>query len=117
VAIGVRSLVDGYSVTCFYEEGCNMAHSHYVLDLYYSGDRDTDVLRRDVMRIEARDDAEAIQEGIRVSGWRHPVRFDIRAIGNTARAGNRLVHTATIVPEAKQVDASAASTIELGGPT
>jgi hypothetical protein len=68
----MRSLMDGYSVTCFYEEGCKMAHSHYVLDLYYSGDRDTDVLRRDVMRIEARDDAEAIQEGIRVSGWRHP---------------------------------------------
>jgi hypothetical protein len=94
-----------------------MVHSHYVLDLYYSGDRDTDLMRRDVMRIEARDDAEAIQEGIRVSGWRHPVRFDIRAISNTARAGNRLVHTATVAPEAQRVDASAANAIELGGPT
>ena len=77
----------------------------------------SDVLRRDVMRTEARDDAEAIQEGIRVSGWRRPVRFDVRAISNAARTGSRLVHTATIVPETQQVDASAASTIELGGPT
>lgn len=85
-----------------------MAHSHYVLDLYYAGDSDPEKLRREVMRIEAQDDDEAIQEGIRVSGWRHPVRFDVRAITNSARTGDRLVHTATTAPEAEPTEAPAA---------
>jgi hypothetical protein len=90
-----------------------MAHSHYVLDLYYAGVGDIDLLRREVMRIEARDDAAAIEEGIRISGWRHPVRFDVRAITNSARKGDRLVHTAAV--EAQHSEAAAGDTVVLSG--
>jgi hypothetical protein len=92
-----------------------MAHSHYVLDLYFEGDRDTDPLRREVLRIDAHDDAAAIEEGIRVSGWRHPVRFDVRAIVTSARSGHRLVHSATTEPEAPPEEAPAAGEAESGG--
>ncbi|MEQ1770325.1 MAG: hypothetical protein ABL879_10845 [Devosia sp.] len=92
-----------------------MAHSHYVLDLYYPGEGDIDLLRREVMRIEARDDVAAIEEGIRISGWRHPVRFDVRAITNSARKGDRLVHTAATADEGQQAKAAAGDTIVLGG--
>ena len=94
-----------------------MAQSHYVLDLYYAGDDDTDVLRREVMRIEARDDAEAVEEGSRISGWRHPVRFDVRAITNSARTGDRLVHTAAPAVESRPAKAAAGETIVLDGST
>lgn len=92
-----------------------MAHSHYVLDLYYAGDRKTDALRREVMRIEAHDDAQAIEEGTRISGWRHPIRFDVRAISNSARTGNRLVHTTVTAVEL--AEATAGHAIVLDGPT
>jgi hypothetical protein len=92
-----------------------MAHSHYVLDLYYAGVGDPDLLRREVMRIEARDDAGAVEEGIRISGWRHPVRFDVRAISNSARTGNRLVHTT--VRAVELAEATAGNAIVLDGPT
>ena len=92
-----------------------MAHSHYVLDLYYAGDGDTDLLRREVMRIDARDDAEAVREGTRISGWRHPVRFDVRAIANSARKGDRLVHTAATAVEGQQAEATVGDSIVLGG--
>ena len=55
-----------------------MAHSHYVMDLYYDdGARD---LRREVLRITAHDDDEATSEAIRIFGWRRPVRYEVRAI-------------------------------------
>lgn len=93
-----------------------MAHSHYVLDLYYPGDGDTtDLLRREVMRIDARDDAQAVEEGTRISGWRHPVRFDVRAITNSARTGDRLVHTAATAVDGQQAEAAASDTIVLSG--
>ena len=94
-----------------------MAHSHYVLDLYYAGVGDPDLLRREVMRIEARDDAGAVDEGTRISGWRHPVRFDVRAISNSARTGDRLVHTAATAVEGQQANAAAGEPIVLDGPT
>jgi hypothetical protein len=92
-----------------------MAHSHYVLDLYYPGDGNTDLLRREVMRIDAGDDAEAVKEGTRISGWRHPVRFDVRAITNSARKGDRLVYTAATAVEAQHSGAAAGDTIVLSG--
>lgn len=77
-----------------------MAHSHYVVDLYYPADGNTDTLRRDVMRIEAASDTEATEEAIRISSWRHPVRFDLRAITNSVRTGDRLVYASPAAPEA-----------------
>jgi hypothetical protein len=77
-----------------------MAHSHYVMDLYYqdAGARD---LRREVLRITAADDDEAIAEATRIFGWRNPVKYDVRAITKSARTGHRVVtsFTAPIVEE------------------
>ena len=46
-----------------------MAHSHYVMDLYHD-DGNPSALRREVLRITASDDAQAISEANRISGWR-----------------------------------------------
>jgi hypothetical protein len=89
-----------------------MAHSHYVLDMYYANDGDIEPLRREVMRIEAHDDAEAIEEATRISGWRHPIRFDVRAISSLTRTGDRLVHSAPPIVEAQQAETPAGATIE-----
>ena len=76
-----------------------MAHSHYVIDFYYPAGGKPDAMRREVMRIEAASDAEATEEAIRISGWRHPVRFDVRAITNSVRTGDRLVHASVAAPQ------------------
>ena len=68
-----------------------MAHSHYVMDLYHD-DGNPSALRREVLRIIASDDAQAISEANRISGWRQPVRYEVRAIAKAARANHRLVH-------------------------
>ncbi len=70
-----------------------MAHSHYVVDLFYPGETSRpEDLRRDVMRIEADSDEAAIEEAVRISSWREPVRYEVRAIVKGARTGHRLVH-------------------------
>ena len=86
-----------------------MAHSHYVVDLYYATDGKPDQLRREVLRIESATDAEATEEAIRMSGWRHPVRFDVRAITNSVRTGDRLVHSSVAVSEAEDAGEPAAA--------
>lgn len=68
-----------------------MAHLHYVIDFYFAANGDT--LRREVLRIAASGDAEAIDEANRINGWRCAVRYDVRAIKKSARAGHRLVHS------------------------
>ena len=93
-----------------------MAHSHYVLDLYYPTDHGPDMLRREVMRIEARTDQDAIAESIRVSAWRHPARFDVRAIVNSARSADRLVHSTTMPPAPQPGAAPLANRTDLQGP-
>lgn len=74
-----------------------MAHSHYVMDLYHD-DGNPNALRREVLRITASDDTEAVSEANRISGWRQPVRYEVRAIAKAARAIHRLVHTSVAEP-------------------
>ena len=67
-----------------------MAHSHFVMDLYYREVRDPDLFRRDVLRIEAKDDREAEAEGRRIGAWRKPAFFAVRAI-QTAKNHARVI--------------------------
>jgi len=63
------------------------------MDLYYDdGARD---LRREILRITAHDDDEAIGEATRIFGWRKPVKYEVRAITKGARTGHRVVHAFT----------------------
>jgi hypothetical protein len=79
-----------------------MAHSHYVMDLYFDdGTRD---LRREVLRITAHDDDEAIGEATRIFGWRFPVKYAVRAITKGARTGHRVVHSFTAPPPMIEVE-------------
>jgi hypothetical protein len=76
-----------------------MAHSHYVMDLYFRQEgAKPDAMHREVMRIVAADDAEAVEEATRISGWREPTRYDVRAITNSVRSGDRLVHASVAEP-------------------
>lgn len=74
-----------------------MAHSHYVMDLYHD-DGNPSALRREVLRITASNDAEAVSEANRIRGWRQPVRYEVRAIAKAARANHRLVHASVAEP-------------------
>jgi hypothetical protein len=74
-----------------------MAHSHYVMDLYHD-DGNASALRREVLRITAGDDTEAISEASRINSWRQPVRYEVRAIAKAARANHRLVHASIAEP-------------------
>lgn len=75
-----------------------MAHSHYVMDLYFDdGARD---LRREVLRITAHDDDEATSEATRIFGWRNPVKYEVRAITKGARTGHRVVRSFPASPRA-----------------
>jgi hypothetical protein len=64
-----------------------MVH-HYVVDLYYPDTKRPDQFRREVLRIDALDDREAIAEGLRVSDWREPSHYRVRAIKTSARSGD-----------------------------
>ena len=88
-----------------------MAHSHYVMDLYFPIDGKADGFDREVLRITAANDAEAIEEADRIGGWRHPARYDVRAITKSARTGHRVVHSSVAEPAQ---DASADGAIVLG---
>ncbi len=68
-----------------------MAHSHYVMDLFFPDDRKPDGLHREVMRIVADDDAAAVAEGARIDQWRQSSFYRIRAITNSARSGDKLI--------------------------
>ena len=76
-----------------------MAHSHYVMDLYHN-DGNPAALRREVLRITAADDIEAMSEASRINDWRQPVRYEVRAIAKAARANHRLVHASVVEPTA-----------------
>ena len=73
-----------------------MAHSHYVMDLFYPLAEGSDKFRREVLRIEAPDDVAAAAEGKRIDGWRQPAYFNIRAILTSARSGDRLIFTSRV---------------------
>ncbi len=62
-----------------------MAHSHYVMDLYYPQGSDPDRFRREVLRIDVKDDEAAEAEGRRIDAWRKPAYFVLRSIQTSAR--------------------------------
>ena len=64
-----------------------MVH-HYVVDLYYPDAKRPDQFRREVLRIDALDDSEAIAEGLRISDWREPSHYRVRAIKTSARSAD-----------------------------
>lgn len=68
-----------------------MAHSHYVMDLNYRDERKPDRFTREVLRIDAKDDAEAEAEGRRIDGWRQTDFFLVRSIQKSTKTGERLI--------------------------
>lgn len=89
------------------------AHSHYVLDLFYREAEGSDKFRREVLRIEATDDADAMAEAERVNSWRNTDYYQVRAIKGTARTADRIVFTSQIA----EAPASGADTIEVASGT
>jgi hypothetical protein len=81
-----------------------MAHSHYVMDLYFP-DSHADAMRREVLRITAADDDEAMSEASRINGWRQPARYEVRAITKAARANHRVVFASVVAEPAPEEDA------------
>lgn len=68
-----------------------MAHSHYVMDLHYRDPRNLDRFTREVLRIDAQDDAGAETEGRRIDGWRKTDYFLIRSIQKSTKSGERII--------------------------
>jgi hypothetical protein len=81
-----------------------MAHSHYVIDLFYREAEGSDRFRREVLRIEAADDAAAIAEAVRVDGWRNTDYYIIRAINGSARSADRVVHSTQPADDAGTIE-------------
>lgn len=86
-----------------------MARSHYVMDLFYSAPERSKPTRRDALRIDAPDDESALAEAKRIDSWRKTAFYQIRAIHNSARSGDKLIFSSEVV-EAPESDA----TIEAG---
>jgi len=80
-----------------------MSHSHYVMDLYFA-EGNAGALRREVLRITATDDDDAISEAGRINGWRQPVRYEVRAITKAARANHRVVFASVVAEPALEED-------------
>jgi len=70
-----------------------MSHSHYVMDLYFPEDNGSGRLRREVLRIVARSDEEALGECRRVDSWKKCHHYDLRAITGTARSADRVMYS------------------------
>jgi hypothetical protein len=87
-----------------------MAHSHFVMDLHYQEVRDPDRYRREVLRIEAIDDAAAEAEGRRIDAWRKPAFFVVRAI-ETPKGRERLIFDSRSEQAAPVEDAPAPETV------
>ena len=91
-----------------------MAHSHYVMDLYYPPIGRSSTPRHEALRIVADDDEAAVVEAKRIDQWRKPDTFGVRAIRTSARSGDRLIYssppaTASTPDEPPAADTAAAS--------
>jgi hypothetical protein len=73
-----------------------MAHSHYVVDLFYREAEGSDKFRREVLRIEAAGDDEATTEAARLDTWRKTDYYTVRAINGSARSADRVVFTSPV---------------------
>jgi hypothetical protein len=70
------------------------------MDLYYVDSSERDGFRREVLRIEAGDDATAIEEAKRADGWRRSSFYRIRAIRGSTRSGDVLIYDTQAATEA-----------------
>ena len=79
-----------------------MARSHYVMDLFYPTGDASGRLRREVLRIEAENDDVALAEGQRIDSWLKTQFYQIRAIHNSSRAGDKVIYSSQVAetPEA-----------------
>lgn len=73
-----------------------MAHSHYVMDLYYPEREGSDRYTREVLRIDAADDEAAEAEGKRIDAWRKSGYFIVRAIKGSARSDDRVIYSSRV---------------------
>jgi len=71
-----------------------VAHSHYVMDSYFSNGSTTP--RREVMRIFAHDDAEALIEAKRLDGWKQASFYEVRSINSASRSGDKIIFTSRV---------------------
>jgi hypothetical protein len=88
-----------------------MPHSHYVMDLYFREDEQSDRYRREVLRIEAGDDEAAVAEGERIDGWRQAGYYTVRAIQTSSRTNDRVIYSSRV--EDPPVAEESAQTIAL----
>ncbi len=70
-----------------------MAHSHYVMDLYFPDGGPSNRPRREALRIVADNDEAAVLEGQRIESWRKPASFQIRSIRSSSRTGDKLIYS------------------------
>lgn len=84
-----------------------MAHSHYVMDLYFRESEGSDRYHREVLRIDAANDEAAAAEGQRIDAWRKSGYYTVRAIKTSARADDRVIYTSRIEDAAPTADAQA----------
>jgi len=77
-----------------------MAHSHYVMDLYFPPVGRSNTPRHEALRIVADDDDAAVLEAKRINVWRKPETFGVRAIRTSARSGDRVIYTSPAATEA-----------------
>ena len=88
-----------------------MAHSHYVMDLYYRESDGSDRYNREVLRIDAADDEAAAVEGQRIDAWRKTGYYTVRAITTSARSGDRVIYTSRVDEEASSVESPSGETV------
>ena len=71
-----------------------VAHSHYVMDSYFPGVSAKP--RREVMRIVADSDAEALAEAARLDGWKQSSFYEVRSINSSARSGDKVIFSSRV---------------------
>jgi hypothetical protein len=88
-----------------------MAHSHYVMDLYYRESNGSDRYNREVLRIDAADDDAAAAEGQRIDAWRKTGYYTVRAITTSARTNDRVIYTSRVDEETPSAESPPAETV------
>ncbi len=74
---------------------------HHVIDFHFPDER-IGYYRREVMRIDVADDAEALAEAARLDGWKKSSFYQVRAIMTSTRSGDRVIFS-TLAPDHGEV--------------
>ena len=87
------------------------------MDLYFPDDRGSGKFRREVLRMDAPDDAAAMAEANRIDLWKGTSFYEVRAITKSVRTGDKLIFSsrppepAPGEPEAAESQAPAAESL------